>query len=208
MPPLQGWYAQRRSLRTRQIVIDLVVACWVIICAVLGVVTTRTVGALAAPLRSTRDQAQKLADYAHEAAEQSRQIPALGEGLSKPFDSANGSMLDAATAIDRQIVLVGHVALLLGWLVFAIPVVLVLLIWLPIRLRFRRRAVAAHRMLEAGADLDLFAMRALATQPLPVLADLGDDLVEGWRRGDAQAIHALASAELRHSGLEPPAPSS
>ena len=88
---------------------------------------------------------------------------------------------------------------------FLIPVLIVLLIWLPARIRFFLRARAARRFLDAQADLDLFALRAMVAQPMHVIARISDDPVAAWRRGDRDVIRALAAIELRQSGLNPPA---
>ena len=53
-------------------------------------------------------------------------------------------------------------------------------------------------------DLDLFALRAMANQPMPRLAAVSDDPAGAWRRGDDEVIHALALLELREVGLRPP----
>ena len=78
-------------------------------------------------------------------------------------------------------------------------------LWVPIRIAFVRRAAAAQRFVDADEDLDLFALRALARQPLHVLARIDDDPAGAWRRGDQPVIHALAALELREEGLRPPA---
>ena len=53
------------------------------------------------------------------------------------------------------------------------------------------------------ADLDLFALRALANRPLPRLTEISPDPVEAWRRGDSEVVRALAALELRSIGLRP-----
>ena len=55
----------------------------------------------------------------------------------------------------------------------------------------------------AGRDLDLFALRALATQPVHVLARVADDPAGAWRAGDAEVVSRLADLELRAVGLRP-----
>ena len=69
-----------------------------------------------------------------------------------------------------------------------------------------RRATAAQRFIDAEPDLDLFALRAMANQPMPRLAKVSDDPAGAWRRGDLDVIHALALLELKDSGLRPPPP--
>jgi len=80
----------------------------------------------------------------------------------------------------------------------------VLLLWLPRRVAFARRAGAARRHLDTAADLDLFALRAMARQPMHRLARVSDDPVAEWRRGDPARVRALADLELRDMGLRVP----
>jgi hypothetical protein len=68
-----------------------------------------------------------------------------------------------------------------------------------------RRATAAQRFIDSAADLDLFALRAMARQPMTRLAAISDDPSGAWRRGEEATIRALALLELRDSGLRPPA---
>jgi hypothetical protein len=77
--------------------------------------------------------------------------------------------------------------------------------WIPLRVSFIRKASAAQRFVDANEDLDLFALRALARQPLHVLARISDDPAGAWRRGDRAIIDALAELELREEGLQLPA---
>jgi hypothetical protein len=94
---------------------------------------------------------------------------------------------------------------LVGWLVFLIPVSVVVAFWLPRRIRFWRQARAARAFIDSGADLDLFALRAMVTQPMHVLAAISDDPVGAWRGGDHTVITKLAEIELGRSGLRLPA---
>ena len=53
-------------------------------------------------------------------------------------------------------------------------------------------------------DLDLFALRALAHQPLHRLARISDDPAGACRRGERATVVALARLELSEVGLRPP----
>ena len=77
-------------------------------------------------------------------------------------------------------------------------------VWAVLRGRFIRRATAAQRFIDEAADLDLFALRAMARQPMSRLARVCDDPAGAWRRSDQEMIRALAVLELRDSGLRPP----
>jgi hypothetical protein len=78
-------------------------------------------------------------------------------------------------------------------------------LYLPQRIAFVRRATAGQRFLDSGADLDLFALRAMAHQPLHVLARVDSDPAGAWRRGEPEVIGQLARLELRSAGLRAPA---
>jgi hypothetical protein len=57
---------------------------------------------------------------------------------------------------------------------------------------------------DAEADLQLFALRAMSNQPMHQLARVSDDPVAAWQRGDREVVHALAKLEMRSVGLRPP----
>ena len=200
-----GIYAQRPGRLAGQLVGDALVLAWVVAWALVGVLVDRTVSRLAAPARQTAETAEQLSSDFSDAAGQAAQVPGLGEQLRLPFDSASESLTDLITTADRTVVAVNQVAALLGWLVFLIPVTLLVAVWLPRRIRFYRLARAAQGFLDDRADLDLFALRAMATQPMHVLARISPDPVGAWRSGDQRVIDQLAEVELRRSGLKLPA---
>ena len=77
-------------------------------------------------------------------------------------------------------------------------------LWSVLRIRFIRQASAAQGLIDDAADLDLFALRALARQPMPRLARISADPGGAWRRGEPDVIYRLAVLELRDAGLHPP----
>jgi hypothetical protein len=200
-----SFYARRPWRLLGQLTADLFMIGWVVLWWFAGRATQQTVAAVAAPARSTGDAARSLADQVRQAADQAARVPGLGGELRRPFDEAAGSLQSVIGAADQQVASIERFGLLLGWLVFAIPVLILLVIWLPARIRFFFRARAAQRFLDAQADLDLFALRAMVAQPMHVIAKISDDPVAAWRRGDRSVINALAAVELRRSGLRPPA---
>jgi TRAP-type C4-dicarboxylate transport system permease small subunit len=100
-----------------------------------------------------------------------------------------------------QIDAVANLAWWMAAFVVALPVVFLLVSWLPLRWRFTRGATAAARLRRQGEDgLDLLALRALVTRPLPRVAKAGE-LTSGWREHDPAVIRRLAGWELRRHGL-------
>lgn len=199
-----SFYARRPWRLLGQVTADLFMIGWIVLWWFAGRATERTVNAIATPARSTGEAARSLSDQVRSAADQAGRVPGLGGDLRRPFDEAAGSLQGVIAAADQQVISIERTGWLLGWLVFLIPVLVLLIIWLPARIRFFLRARAAQRFLDAQADLDLFALRAMVAQPMHVIAKISDDPVAAWRRGDREVINALAEVELRRSGLRPP----
>jgi hypothetical protein len=198
-------YSSRRGQLATQLAGDVGVLVWTVVWAVVGFVVDGAVAALAGPARETARTARDLAGQLGDAATTAAQVPGVGDQLRRPLDAASGSLGDLVATADGQAASIVRLATVMGWLVFLIPVTTVLLVWLPRRIRFVRRARAAQRFIDAAADLDLFALRAMANQPMHVLAAISDDPVRAWRSGDRRVIDALAEAELRQAGLSLPA---
>ncbi len=199
------FYAATPARRTAQIVGDVAAVVWIWLWVVLaGKVRDATLG-LATPGRKIDASASDLAERLRDAGRAVAKVPLVGDDVRGPFDGAGGAAEGLAGAGRQQVEAVGTLAHWLGIAVALIPILVLLWFYLPPRIRFVRRASAGQRFLDATADLDLFALRAMAHQPLHVLAKLDDDPAGAWRRGDRDVIGRLARLELRAVGLEPPA---
>ncbi len=187
-----------------QIVGDLLLLGWLYLWFRAGQAVEDATQALAEPGRRLDAGATDVATSLTEAAGTAARVPLVGDDLSGPFASAGEAASAVAEAGRHQVEVVGDLALRLGLVVTAIPVLVALLGYVPLRLRFARRAGAARRFVDAGADLELFALRAMANQPMHRLAKVSDDPVSAWRSGDRAVVRALATLELRDVGLRPP----
>lgn len=201
-----GIYARRPGHFVPQLLGDLCVLLWTIGWGLLARTAQRAVFAVAAPARQTAAAAARISGDFRQAAEQASTVPGLGGQLRRPFDAASGSLADVVDAAEHQVTIIERLAAWTGWLVFLVPVTVVLLWWLPRRIRFMVRARADQRFLDSNADLSLFALRAMTSQPLHVLAKISGDPVTAWRSGDARVINRLAEVELLRSGLRLPPP--
>jgi hypothetical protein len=199
-----GIYSTRPGRLAGQIFGDLFVLGWSVVWAVIGILVNRVIAVLAIPARETARTASKLMDNMRDAAEQASRVPGVGEDLRRPFDAASVSLTNLINSANEQVASIERLALIGGWVVFAIPVAMVVALWLPRRIRFYRQAKASQVFLDSTADLDLFALRAMASQPLYVLAAVSDDPVKAWRDGDRRVIDELAAIELRRNGLRFP----
>ncbi len=198
-------YADLRGRRTVQVVADLLVLVWILLFAWIGGLVHDAVAAVAAPARQLERTGGDFHDTMAGAATSLEGLPIVEDRLSRPFRSvaSTGTEIertgrDIATSVE-------HLAVVAGWVAALVPVALVLGVWLTLRLRFARRAGAAQRLVHSSADLDLFALRALARQPMTRVARVSADPAGAWRRGEQRTIRSLAVLELRSTGLRPPA---
>lgn len=198
-------YADTAARRTRQVLADLLLLVWIAGWAWSGTAVHDATLELAGPGRQLTESATGLSGSMQDAGGALEEVPVVGEEVRAPFDEASGAADQIADVGREQVRSVERLALWLGLVVAAIPILLGLLLHLPRRVRFVRRATAGARFVDAGEDLDLFALRALAHQPMHVLARISDDPAGAWRRGDHEVTDRLAALELRSAGLRLPA---
>jgi hypothetical protein len=198
-------YADTNVRRTAQIIGDLALVIWVWVwIEIAGKVHDSTLR-LATPGRKIDSSASDLADKLRDAGRSVSKVPLVGDSVRSPFDGAGRAASGISEAGQQQVAAVGSLAHWLGLAVALIPILVVLWFYVPQRIAFIRRATAGQRFLDSGADLDLFALRAMAHQPLHVLAKLDADPAGAWRRGERTTIERLAVLELQSVGLRPPA---
>lgn len=183
---------------------DLWLIAWTILWIWAALRLHELVMKLAAPGIAISDSATKLASDIASAGDAVGGVPLIGSALTAPFDGMAGAAQQIADAGQAQADAVGTIATALSISIAVIAIASFAMIWLPLRISFIRRATAARAFIDANADLDLFALRAMARQPLHVLAQITDDPAGAWRRGDAAVVRALAELELRSEGLRPP----
>ncbi|GLY21002.1 hypothetical protein Misp04_07340 [Micromonospora sp. NBRC 101691] len=194
-------YADRFPTAARQLVTDLLVVAWVYV-AVRGAMWLHDlVQRLAVPGQKLEGAGGGLADNLADASGKIGRVPLVGDELTTPFERAAEAARAVADAGRDQQELVDQLALALAVAVLVFPLGLVLFGWLPLRLRWMRRAGEAAALRSAPAGRDLLALRALAGQPLGRLTRIAPDVAEAWRRGDPDTVDALAALELRELGL-------
>ena len=198
-------YADLPGRRTTQILADVMFVVWLVLWVWAGHVIHDGTMALAGPGHQTTEAATGLSGSLTDAGDSLRGLPIVGDDVAVPFDKASAASDAIAEAGRQQVAAVEKLALLLGLAIAAIPILVVAIFYVPLRLRFIRRATAGARFIDATEDLDLFALRALARQPMHVLARVSDDPAGAWRAKDPDVVRELARIELRASGLTIPA---
>jgi hypothetical protein len=198
-------YAQHPVHRFRQLAADLGLLPWLVLWALLARAAHRAVQVLAEPGRAVEDLGTSVAGQMSSAAGVAEDVPVVGDELAAPFQAlgeAGGAVRGAGESAQEA---VATLATVLAVVLVVLPVGWLLLRWLPWRLAYAREAGAARRLVTGTPDLELLAARALATAPLPRLAALPPGTGDAWRKGDPDAVRALAALELRRLGLRPPA---
>ncbi|MFD7154619.1 hypothetical protein ACFV9C_08480 [Kribbella sp. NPDC059898] len=197
-------YSDVGAQRFGQVLGDLLLVAWIWLCVELGLLVHRMVEALGTPGRKAAEAGDGLAGDLRKLSTPIGKVPAVGDELRAPIDSAAGAAGKLAQAGRDQVHAVDQLAYVLAGVTIGLPVLFAVLIWVPRRIRFSRRATAAQKFIDNAADLDLFALRAMANQPMHKLAKISDDPVTAWRDGDRDVVTALATLELRSTGLKPP----
>ncbi|RLV48733.1 hypothetical protein D9V37_13475 [Nocardioides mangrovicus] len=187
-----------------QLVCDVALVLWIWLWVSLAhTVHDATLG-LAKPGREVHASATGLAEKLRDAGKTVGKLPYVGDKAASPFEGAGGQADKLAAAGTSQVHAVQDLAHWLGLAIAVIPIAIALAYYLPSRIRFAVRATAGRRLVDSGADLDLFALRALANQPLHRLARIDDDPARAWRASDPEVVRRLAALELADCGLKVP----
>jgi hypothetical protein len=197
-------YSDIPARRLAQVAADVGLVLWVVLWVRVAQRVHESTMALAGPGHDLAGAGASFRGTMTSAGETVDDLPLLEDRVATPFRSAAGVGSELEQVGNDLVSAVERLALVLAVTTALVPVLIVGFVWLVLRLRFVRRASAAQRFIDAAPDLDLFALRAMANQPMPRLAKVSDDPAGAWRRGDPDVIHALALLELRECGLRPP----
>ena len=200
MPALK-LYADRPARFAGQLAADVLFVCWILAWVWIGNVVHDGTMDLAGPGHQAVDSATSLGGSLADAGDTLSGLPVVGDSVSTPFDEASAASERLADAGRAEIRAVERLALWLGLSIAVIPILVVGSRYLPARVRFVREATAGQQFIDAEADLELFALRAITHQPMHVLARVTDDPVGALRDGDRAVIARLADLQLRAHGL-------
>lgn len=198
------FYAYSTARRTRQILADVLAVLWIAVWVWVGRQVHDTVLALRSPADAMTSAGTTVRNGLTGAGDTAGGVPLVGDQLKQLLGHAAGagtSLREAGTSMAGT---VESLAITLGLTTALVPILIVGGLWVVLRVRFIRRATSSQRFIDASADLDLFALRAMARRPMTELARIDPDPAGAWRRGDTRVIRALATLELKEEGLRPP----
>lgn len=199
-------YAALPARRIRQVAADLLMLAWVLVWIRIGMAVHASTMELAGPGRRLEGAGRGFREKLTTAGDGVDDLPLLEDRVAKPFRDASGAGSSIEDAGTDLVTAVERLATTLGWVTALTPILIGGALWLTIRLRFVRRATAAQGLVDSVDDLDLFALRALANQPLSRLATISLDPAGAWRRAEPETVRELAVLELADCGLRPPGP--
>jgi hypothetical protein len=197
-------YSDIPARRLAQVAADVGMLLWVVLWVRASQRVHEATMQLAGPGRELAGAGTSFRGTMNTAGDGVDDLPLLDDRVATPFRSAAGVGTQIEKVGTDLVSAVENLARVLAVTTVLVPVLIVGFVWLVLRTRFVRRASAAQRFIDAAPDLDLFALRAMANQPMPRLARVCDDPAGAWRRGDPDVIHALALLELKECGLRPP----
>lgn len=195
------WYADRPLRFARQVVADVLVVAWVWFWTWLGFKVHDTIEQLRGPGDGLVSAGTGLRDTFRDAANTAGGVPLVGQQLAAALGAGTTAGSTLVEAGQGEVGMAENLAL---WLTVALvtgPVLVVVAIWLPLRVRYARSAGAVHRLSEQGGCDDLLALRALSHLPIRRLSRISDDPAGDWRKGRRKVITALAEAEQNGLGL-------
>lgn len=184
-----------------QVAGDVFALGWLIGWGFLGTLSHTMISAVAEPARQSARIGADIERHLSDAAVQATWIPIVGPGLRGPLNALAENVDGLVGYSQQQVVSLEQAATLIGCLVFLIPAVLMVALWLPRRVGFIRRAGETRRLAASESGAQLLALRALMSQPVRELQRVAADPVAGWRRGDPQVVARLADLELSRAGV-------
>ncbi|TCK20054.1 hypothetical protein [Pseudonocardia endophytica] len=193
------WYAERPGRLVPQLVADLLVLVWIVVAVLVGTAVRDGLLALQGPARTLATAGGQVRDTFTGASQTASGLPFVGDDLARaltPGVDAGAGLAQAGQDYGDSIGTLATAAGLLVPLALLLPV---LLTWLPLRLRYARRAGAA--VAARSSSPDLLALRALSRAPVRTLRNVSPDPAADWRAGDPSVTRRLASLELESLGL-------
>ena len=194
-------YSTRPVRLLAQLFSDFAVVVWTVIWLLVGVAVYDAISTIAEAGRQVESGAHGIGGNLASAGRGAQHIPLVGDAVSKPLTAASKSALDIASAVHDLDTTTSWLAVLLAISVVALPILIAVVPWLFLRLRFFRRKRTVTALAATPAGEQLLALRALTNRPPRKLTAVSADPVGGWRREDPVTIRALAALELRAAGI-------
>src|SRR6201998_4928425 len=132
-------YATTPGRLAAQLFSDFAVVVWTAIWLLVGMAVYDAISTIADAGRQVENGANGIAGNLASAGHGAQHIPVVGDAVSKPLASASEAALDIAGSGHSLDTTASWLAVLLALSVVAVPILIVVMPWLFLRLRFFRR---------------------------------------------------------------------
>jgi hypothetical protein len=198
-------YAEIPARRNRQVLVDLIAVALIALTVWAAFFVRDMIMLLAEPGRKVESSGDGLAEELGNVGDAASDVPLIGDVLQQPLQSAadaSTGFADAGASLQETAAQVADVT---ATALIVLPVLLILVLWLPPRLLWIRHSMTVRRLADAPGGADLLALRALTGSPaaLVKLPTPPGGFADAWRRGDQEAIATLSAIALAHTGLRP-----
>jgi hypothetical protein len=197
------FYAERPARVALQLMVDLLAIGWLVLWVLVAGAARDLILGLQGPGRSLVGAGDAMRGAFDDAARTAQQVPLVGDDLARALGTGTGAGESLAAAGREQVETVATVASGAAIAIVLLAAMPVLLVWLPMRVRYARAARSAIAV--RSVDSDLLALRAMTRLPVRRLLAVSPDPAAAWRRDDRSVVHGLAALELRSLGLRTPA---
>ncbi len=194
-------YSTRPGRLVAQLFSDFAVVVWTALWLLVGLAVYDAISTIAEAGRQVESGAHGIAGNLASAGHSAQRIPVVGDAVSKPLTSASQAALDIADAGHDLDTTASRLAVLLATAVVALPILIAVVPWFFLRLRFFRRKWTVTALAATPAGVQLLALRALTNRAPRKLTAVSPDPVGGWRHDDPGTIRGLAALELRSAGI-------
>ncbi|HEX7307083.1 hypothetical protein [Lentzea sp.] len=192
------WYADRPGRFTRQLIADLLAVGWVALWIWVATTVHDWVLELRAPGDGLVNAGGNIREVFTNAANKARGLPLVGNDLAGALGNGTKAGETLTDAGNAQIGVVQDSAFWLATALVVVPVLFLLITWLPLRLRYARKAGTTAKLRNKP---DLLALRALTSLSPRQLAKFDGDPAVAWRTGDTDVIDELARRQLKALGV-------
>jgi hypothetical protein len=195
-------YAERPARAALQLLADLLAVGWIALCVYIARTAQDILLRLQEPARALAGAGTSIRTAFDDAARTASGVPFVGDDLARALGTGTGAGDSLAAAGNQQMEAIAAFAFGTAVAVVVLGAMPVLIVWLPVRVRYARLARSA--VTARAVDTDLLALRAIARRPVRRLLRVAPDPAGSWRRDDRDVVRELAALELRSLGLRAP----
>jgi hypothetical protein len=195
-------YAERPIRAALQLLADLLAVGWIALCVYVAQTTQDLLLRLQEPARTLAGAGESIRGAFDDAARTASGVPFVGDDLARALGTGTGAGDSLAAAGNQQVEAIATFAFGTAVAIVVLGAMPVLMVWLPLRVRYARLTRSA--VTARAVDTDLLALRAITRRPVRSLLKIAPDPAAAWRRDDRAVVRALAALELRSLGLRSP----